>query len=50
VIAPEIIRRVEDVLGRPIVTYHSQVLFEPDRLVEIFVLDGPWEHGASTPS
>jgi uncharacterized protein YbcI len=49
VIAPEIVRRVEDVLGRTVVTYHSQVLFDPDRLVEIFVLDGVWEHGASKP-
>jgi uncharacterized protein YbcI len=39
VIAPELIRRVEDVLERKIVAYHSQVLFDPDRLVEIFVLD-----------
>lgn len=41
VIAPELIRRVEDVLGRSIVSYHSQVLFDPDRLVEIFVLGQP---------
>jgi uncharacterized protein YbcI len=39
VIAPEIIRRVEDVLGRKVINYHSQVLFDPDRLIEIFVLD-----------
>lgn len=39
VIAPELIRRVEDVLERKVVSYHSQVLFDPDRLVEIFVLD-----------
>jgi uncharacterized protein YbcI len=39
VIAPELVRRVEDVLGQKIVSYHSQVLFDPDRLVEIFVLD-----------
>jgi uncharacterized protein YbcI len=39
VIAPELIRRVEDVLGRRVSTYHSQVLFDPDRLIEIFVLD-----------
>jgi uncharacterized protein YbcI len=38
VIAPELIRRVEDVLGRKVSSYHSQVLFDPDRLVEIFVL------------
>jgi uncharacterized protein YbcI len=39
VIAPELIRRVEDVLNRKVVSYHSQVLFDPDRLVEMFVLD-----------
>jgi uncharacterized protein YbcI len=39
VIAPELIRRVEDVLGRRVVAYHSQIFFDPDRLVEIFVLD-----------
>jgi uncharacterized protein YbcI len=39
VIAPELIRRVEDVLDRKVLTYHSQVLFDPDRLIEIFVLD-----------
>jgi uncharacterized protein YbcI len=39
VIAPELIRRVEDVLQRKVLSYHSQVLFDPDRLVEIFVLD-----------
>jgi uncharacterized protein YbcI len=39
VIAPELIRRVEDVLQRKVLGYHSQVLFDPDRLVEIFVLD-----------
>lgn len=39
VIAPELIRRVEDVLERKVINYHSQVLFDPDRLVEIFMLD-----------
>lgn len=39
VIAPELIRQVEDVLERRVVSYHSQVLFDPDRLIEIFVLD-----------
>jgi uncharacterized protein YbcI len=38
-IAPELIRRVEDVLERRVVSYHSQVLFDPDRLIEIFVVD-----------
>ena len=45
VIAPELIRRVEDVLERRVVTYHSQVLFDPDRLIEIFVLDPDEEPG-----
>jgi uncharacterized protein YbcI len=39
VIAPELIRRVEDVLTRKVVSYHSQVLFDPDRLIEIFILE-----------
>ncbi len=39
VIRPELIRRVEDVLGRKVVNYHSQILFNPDRMVEIFVID-----------
>lgn len=47
VIAPELIRRVEDVVGRKIVAYHSQVLFDPDRLVEIFLMD-PAEETAPT--
>jgi uncharacterized protein YbcI len=47
VIAPELIRRVEDVLGQKVVGYHSQVLFDPDRLVEIFVLDQ--SDGSSAP-
>jgi uncharacterized protein YbcI len=46
-IAPELIRRVEDVVGRRIVSYHSQVLFDPDRLIEIFLMD-PVEESAPT--
>jgi hypothetical protein len=38
------------VLGRKVVSYHSQVLFDPDRLIEIFVLDDPGERGAATPA
>jgi uncharacterized protein YbcI len=41
VIAPELVRRVEDVLAQKVISYHSQVLFDPDRLIEIFVLDAP---------
>jgi uncharacterized protein YbcI len=39
VIAPELMRRVEDVLGRKVINYHSQILFDPDRMIEIFMLD-----------
>jgi uncharacterized protein YbcI len=47
VIAPELVRRVEDVLERRILSYHSQVLFDPDRLVEIFVLAPSDEHASA---
>ena len=30
---------VEEIVGRKVVTYHSQILFEPTRAIEIFVLD-----------
>ncbi len=46
VIAPELIRRVEDVLGQKVIGYHSQVLFDPDRLVEMFVLDSSEDRSA----
>jgi uncharacterized protein YbcI len=49
VIAPELIRRVEEVVERKIIGYHSQVLFDPDRLVEIFVVDPAGEAPASPP-
>jgi hypothetical protein len=39
---------VEDVLQRRVVSYHSQLLFDPDRLVEIFLLDQPPELDSST--
>lgn len=47
-IAPEIIRRVEDIVGRRILSYHSQVLFDPDRIIEMFVLESPAEQPLST--
>ena len=47
VIAPELVRRVEDVLERKVAGYHSQVLFDPDRLIEIFLLDPDERTGAS---
>jgi uncharacterized protein YbcI len=48
VIAPELIRRVEDVVGRKVVNYHSQVLFDPDRVVEIFMLDPEGSRATAT--
>lgn len=30
---------IEDIMGRKVLTYHSQILFDPDRAIEIFVLD-----------
>ena len=50
VIAPELIRRVEDVLERKVLNYHSQVLFDPDRLIEIFVLDPSGNREANEPA
>jgi uncharacterized protein YbcI len=55
VIAPELIRRVQDVLGRKVISYHSQILFDPNRLIEMFVLDpgedpGTQEASAEAPS
>jgi uncharacterized protein YbcI len=29
---------VEDILGRKVLTYHSQIMFEPTRTVEMFLL------------
>lgn len=49
VIAPELIRRVEEVVERKIIGYHSQVLFDPDRLVEIFVVDPDGEAPRAEP-
>ena len=33
-------RTVSEITGRRVVTYQSQVLFDPDVMVEIFVFDG----------
>src|SRR4051812_48224719 len=38
---------VEEVLGRRVVTYHSQIMFDPTRTVEMFLLDAlPEGHGS----
>ena len=34
---------IEEIVGRKVLTYHSQIMFEPTRTVEIFVLDGAVE-------
>ena len=34
-------RAVEELTGRKVLSYHSQIVFEPTRVFEIFVLDEP---------
>jgi uncharacterized protein YbcI len=34
-------RAVEDLTGRKVLSYHSQIVFDPTRAFEIFVLDAP---------
>jgi uncharacterized protein YbcI len=34
-------RAVEELTGRRVLNYHSQIVFDPVRVFEIFVLDGP---------
>jgi len=41
VVAPELTGVVERTTGRRVLTYHSQLVFDPPRLFEIFLLDGP---------
>jgi uncharacterized protein YbcI len=40
-VADTIRTSIEDVTKRKVLAYHSQIVFEPDRMFEIFVLDGP---------
>jgi uncharacterized protein YbcI len=40
-VADTIRTAVEEVTGRKVLAYHSQIVFDPDRAFEIFVLDGP---------
>jgi uncharacterized protein YbcI len=39
---------VEDLTGRKIVNYQSQVLFDPDMTLEIFVFESSTDHGVVT--
>jgi uncharacterized protein YbcI len=41
VVGDTIRESVERVTGRNVMAYHSQIVFDPDRAFEIFVLDGP---------
>jgi uncharacterized protein YbcI len=34
---------IEKIVGRKVVTYQSQILFDPEIAIEIFVFDGPVE-------
>src|SRR4051794_17292735 len=40
-ISQTITTAIEEVTGRRVLAYHSQIVFDPDRAFEIFVLDGP---------
>jgi uncharacterized protein YbcI len=39
--AKTMIEAIEQVTGRRVIGYHSQIVFRPERAFEIFVLDGP---------
>jgi uncharacterized protein YbcI len=39
--APQICGAVEEITRRKVLTYHSQIMFEPTRILEMFLLDGP---------
>lgn len=41
VVGPTITAAVEELTGRRVIGYHSQIVFEPTRAFEIFVLDAP---------
>src|SRR4051794_10698290 len=39
VVTADLMRTVAEITGRDVLTYHSQMLFRPTRIFEIFVLD-----------
>jgi uncharacterized protein YbcI len=41
VTAEQLTGDVEEITGRKVLTYHSQIAFEPTRIYEIFCLDAP---------
>jgi uncharacterized protein YbcI len=42
-VAKTITTSIEEATGRTVLAYHSQIVFDPERMFEIFVLDGPPE-------
>ena len=40
-VATTITTSIEEVTGQKVLAYHSQIVFEPERMFEIFVLDAP---------
>jgi uncharacterized protein YbcI len=44
-VAETTMEAIARITGRRVLTYHSQIVFEPDRAFEIFVLDAP-PHGS----
>ena len=38
-VGPTTMAAVEELLGRRVLTYHSQIVFDPPRTFEIFVLE-----------
>jgi len=41
VVREEFVGTVERITGRKVLDYHSQIVFDPPRSFELFVLDGP---------
>ena len=41
VVAATAVRAVEEIVERKVMSYHSQIVFDPERAFEIFVLDSP---------
>lgn len=46
IMSERLIGTVEQLTGRRVVTYQSQVLFDPDTIIEIFVFEKPAERTA----
>ena len=38
-VGPKVMAAVEELVGRKVLTYHSQIVFHPPRAFEIFVLE-----------